>query len=314
MENCLITKLKAEVNAELPKLGEATITAMPNKVLTIKWSGFNQNIDKVRIISGTGTIESTSGGYVVTAGAAGCVIGASEKYRIYQISSTGTEVAFVINAEDFSYRSTPLTNISRAKIIGNVTPMFANHQMGWFEYFDLSEAYGILPVLPNMVILMSDTPAPNVQLSFSDTLTAILLLVGSFKTSDMPITYIANSSTLQRFFDAVGNNSVNLVGNISDLGILPEIIRINVNGSELVGDLGNYIASLASKSSGAIRFLNTDKSGMSIHGITMAGNNDFAGVGVLATFDANSIVVKYKDDAKVLGTYNKSTQTWTWNV
>lgn len=321
MKNCKVTQYKKVVNANLKRIGEAWITVLAGKTITIKWNSFNAETDSVRIVSGEGTTTSVTGGIEVTAGAGGCVVGASERYRINNINSSGKDIAYVIDALDFATRSTPISTMSRAKIVGNITKMFEGNTMGWFEHFDMSEASGVFPVATDIVNFVgtvgnSDTviSCPNVELSFSGQLTRPSQFKGIFKTANMPISYLANSS-IATFFGNSGNTSVALTGNISDLGICSSLTNINVNGPLLVGDLGSYIASYAAtKSSGGIRFLNTNKSGMTIHGITMAGNNDFKNGGVLAIFSASEIVVKYKEDTATLGTYNKSTQTWTWTV
>lgn len=313
MKDCNVKKYKKTVSANIRKLGEAWITALPNKEITIRWSSYNSETDVVRIVSGNGTIRTATNGYIVTAGSEGCVIGASEKYRISQVVSDGTEVCFEVNAEDFSCRLAPISQFSRAKVIGELTSMFDNNTLAWFEHFDLSEAYGVFSVASNVNTLkpVNGKLAPQVQLSFSSALTALKKIQGVFKTTNMPITYIPSSVIF--FFDEIGNTSVNLVGNISEMTIITGegSRRINVNGPQLVGDLRAYIASCAAKSSGSIRFLNTDKSGMTFYETVMANNDDFAGIGVIAEFSANEIVVKYKNDTTVLSTYNKSTQTWS---
>lgn len=322
MKNCKVTQYKKVVNANLKHIGEAWITVLAGKTITIKWYSFNAETDTVRIVSGEGTTTSVTGGIEVTAGAEDCIVGASERYRINYVNSSGKDIAYVVDASDFAARNTPITTMSRAKIVGNITKMFQGNTIGWFENFDMSEASGVFTVATNIVNLVGTVgdiatfiPCPNVEFSFAGFMSKVFQIKVKSKPSYLPVSYIANNQNMQVLDDEVGANSINLVGNVADLGILGSIRRMNAGSIQLTGDLGNYIASYASvRSSGGLRFLNTERSGMTIHGITMLNNSDFKGAGVLADFYENEIVVKYKEDTATLGTYNKSTQTWTWNA
>lgn len=318
MNTCSVKKLERLVGIDtLLVVGEVAITILPNKYTIIKWNSFNSATDTCRVLSGAAETESASGGsgYKITAGTNGATVALTNKYRINSFNGgDGDEPAYIIQAEDFAYHTTPLTLISRAKVVGNLTKMFEGNTVGYCEYCDFSEAEGVLEVSYNIYILRAIIPAPNVALGFNTAMTRVATLLGNFKTSELPVEYLAGSN-ISICFEGVGNTSSALKGNVANLGILSSLLRINANGPELVGDLGAYFVSYAAtKNSSSIRFRNADKSNMTIHGISMNGNNDFAGEGVVAQYSATEIVVKYKNDVVILGTYNKSAQTWSWNA
>jgi len=304
--NCLVTKLKSVVdNNNLLKLDEFRLVLYSGKTVIITWLNYNADTCKVRAVSGSITSTPVSDGYQITAGDSDCVLIFSNKGNIWKLYSPNGESTPImeLDAEQFHGYNLQLENLSRCKLYGDITPLFAFIYRS--DYCDFSDAIGELDIW-RMGIFFAVAGNSDVSI-MTHTNIVNATYIDAFTTfkAGNPISLSALTSSGLRSFTI---RNVHFTGNVeTDLTTFANLGSIVLNGPTLTGRLEKWVEKMADvKAVGTKCRVQSDSSNMTLIGRSLNNSN------YLFTFNADDITITIADYPTVVGRYNKSTQTWAW--